>query len=198
MAFIDDQERVRRQVVEEARRRLTRRTAGEVTRVVLDARAIAHFLHHLHVEQRALLKPLRLEELAAVAQFAQTLAQVLTHLVDRTDEALARRNVVSPGIDGVTGNLAIDGARQRIEHRERLDALIEELNPQRLAFGFGRKYIDHIATHAVCALAEIKLVARVLHICQTPQQPPLIHTLAAHEVQHHRKVGRRITQAVDR
>ena len=64
MALVDDHQRVVGQVVEQRRRRLARRAAGEVARVVLDAVAVADLPHHLEVEHRPLVQPLRLEQLA--------------------------------------------------------------------------------------------------------------------------------------
>jgi hypothetical protein len=61
VAFVDDEERVLRQIVQEGRRGLAGRTAGEVPRVVLDAVAVPDFLDHLEVEHRPLVQALRLE-----------------------------------------------------------------------------------------------------------------------------------------
>ena len=64
VAFVDEDQRVVGQVFEQGRRRLAGLAAGEVARIVLDAGAGAGRLHHLHVEQRALLEPLRLQQAA--------------------------------------------------------------------------------------------------------------------------------------
>ncbi len=90
VALVDEEERVFRQVVEQARRRLARGAAGKIARVVLDAGAVADLLHHFHVEHRALLQPLRLEQLAGLAQLLQAHTQLLADLVHRADQALAR------------------------------------------------------------------------------------------------------------
>jgi transcriptional regulator GlxA family with amidase domain len=50
------------------RRRLARRPARQVPRVVLDAVAEAHLLEHLQVVQGALLQALALDELADALQ----------------------------------------------------------------------------------------------------------------------------------
>ena len=65
VALVDDQQRIRRQIVEQTRRRLARRAPGKKARVVFDAVAVADFADHLDVEARALLEPLRFEQLAA-------------------------------------------------------------------------------------------------------------------------------------
>ena len=68
MALVDDDQRIARQVVEQRRRRLARRAAGQVPRIVLDAVAVADLTHHLQIEHRALVQPLRLEQLAFALQ----------------------------------------------------------------------------------------------------------------------------------
>ena len=85
--FVDDQQRVPRQVVEQARRRLARRAAGQIARVVLDAGAVADLFHHLHVEHGALLEALRLDQLVLLAQHLEPLAQFLADVVDGADAA---------------------------------------------------------------------------------------------------------------
>ena len=69
VAFVDDQQRVLRQVFEQRRRRIARIAAGQVARVVLDALAGAGRLHHFDVERRALLQPFDFQQLAFCGQF---------------------------------------------------------------------------------------------------------------------------------
>ena len=68
VALVDEQQRVVRQVVEQARRRLAGAAPRQIARVVLDAVAVADLEDHLQVEARALLEPLRLDELVRGAQ----------------------------------------------------------------------------------------------------------------------------------
>ena len=74
MAFIDEDERVLRQVIQQRRRGLARHAAGKVARIILDAVAVADFLHHLHIEQRPLMNALGFEQL------------VLLHVPDERQE----------------------------------------------------------------------------------------------------------------
>ena len=62
VALVDEHQGVVGEVFEEGRRRLAGLAAGEVARVVLDAGAGAGRLHHLHVEDGALLEPLGLQQ----------------------------------------------------------------------------------------------------------------------------------------
>ena len=64
VALVHHHQQVVREVVEERVGRLAGAAAVEPARVVLDAVAEAHLLEHLEVVERALLEPLRLEQLA--------------------------------------------------------------------------------------------------------------------------------------
>src|SRR5213076_2318272 len=77
MALIDEQQRVARQVVEQARRGLPGRAPRQIARVILDARAVADLLDHFHVEAGALLEPLRFQQPSRIPQLLQAHAQIL-------------------------------------------------------------------------------------------------------------------------
>ena len=102
------------------------------------------------------------------------------------------------GVDGEPRHLAGDRPGERIEQRDRIDAVIEQLDPHRLALGLGGKDVDDVPAHAVGALGEIQLVARVLHVGKAAQELALLEAVPALQVQHHGEVGLRIAQAVDR
>ena len=191
MALVDHEQRVARQVVEQAGRRLAGLAARQVARVVLDAGAVAELGDHLEVEQRALLEPLRLDQLVRGAQFREPPAQLHLDLVDRAQQPLARRHVVRRREHREPRHLAQHLAGQRIEERERLDLLVEELDAHRLALRLRREDVDDVAAHAERALAQVQFVARVLHVGEAPQQLALVHAVAAHQVQHHLEVGLR-------
>ena len=113
-------------------------------------------------------------------------------------DAFLRRHVVGGRVHREARHLAQHLARERIEPGQRLDVIVEQLDPHRLASGFGREDVDHVAAHAIGAGREVDLVARVLHVGEPAQQLALVHALATHQVQHHREVGLRVAEAVDR
>jgi hypothetical protein len=76
VAFVGEDDGVVGDVFEQRRGRLARRAAGEVARIVLDPVADAGGLQHLEVEIRALLQPLRLQQLALADQLVEPLAQL--------------------------------------------------------------------------------------------------------------------------
>src|SRR5258707_11192819 len=56
---------------------------SQVARVILDARAVADLLHHLHVEAGALLEPLRFQQPPRVAQLLQRSEEHTSELQSR-------------------------------------------------------------------------------------------------------------------
>ena len=135
--------------------------------------------------------------LPCALQKLQPIVQLIANLIDRTDRAIFRRDVMCRREHREARHLAADLARERIEQRQRFDFVVEQLDAQRLALGFRRENIDDIATHAISALRQIHLVALVLHVRETAQHLALIHAIAARQMQHHLQIRLGIAQAVN-
>jgi hypothetical protein len=148
VALVQEHQRVLGQVVGEGRRRRSRRRAGQVPRVVLDALAVAQLAEHLQVEAGALLQALRLHQLARLDEEVQ--ASLSSSLIDSTAETdlLARRHVVARRVDREARHLLPDAAGERIEQLQRLDLVVEQLDADRQLRVFGRKDVDGVAAHA--------------------------------------------------
>ncbi len=99
VALVDEHQRVVGQVLEQRRRRLAGLAAGEVARVVLDAGAGAGRLHHLHVEDGALLEALRLQQAAGVVQLVEALLELGLDGLDGLLQRRLGRDVVRVGVD---------------------------------------------------------------------------------------------------
>ncbi|MNZ54654.1 hypothetical protein D3C78_725610 [compost metagenome] len=198
MGLVDHQQRVGRQVIVEGWWRLARAASGEVARVVLDAVAVAQLEDHLQIETGTLLKTLGLDQLVVVAQVFQALLQLLLDLIHRLQQGLAGRDVVALGIEGEARQLANHFAGQRIEGRDVLHLVVEQLDTDGLQLGFRREDVDHVAAYAEAGPCEVHVVARVLQAGQAAQQFALVHAVAAIQVQDHLQVGGGIAKAVDR
>src|ERR1700751_2473845 len=57
--FVNDEQKIRRDVIEQRRRSFARQASGHVARIVFDAVAIADRAHHFDVEEGALSDALR-------------------------------------------------------------------------------------------------------------------------------------------
>ncbi len=98
--LVEDHQEVFGEVVDERRRRLAGLPVREVARVVLDAVAEAHLLHHLEVVLGPLLEPLLLEEASPPCRRTSSRSRSSSRmLVDRLAHLLLRRDVVRPGVD---------------------------------------------------------------------------------------------------
>src|SRR5690606_31266395 len=129
--LVEDQQEVLGEIIEQTRRPLARRATGNMTRVVLDARARADLEQHLDVEVRALLQALRLEQLPRSAQLEQPLLQLLPDPHDCTLDRAPLRHEVRRRIDRGTVQPYDRLARERIEARDPLDLATEQLDPDR-------------------------------------------------------------------
>ena len=195
--LVEDDQRVLREVVHQGRRVLSRLAPGEVPRVVLDPVAVAELAQHLHVEERALLEALRLQQPAARLEEAEPLAQLVHDALDRALELGGRGHVVARGVDPRVPHRAGGDPAEGIDGHQPLDAVAPELHPQRLRFGGGRKHLDHVAPHPEGAAAEVVVVALVLHRDQGPDEGVPVHGLARPQRHVHAVVGLGLADAVD-
>ena len=115
--------------------------------VVLDAVAVADLLHHLEIEHRALVQALRLEELALGLELAAVPRELGLDRLDRLLGAIARRDEVRLRVDRDLVVLAQGLAGQRIEGRQRVDFVAEELDAERQVL-VRRVDLDDVAAHA--------------------------------------------------
>ncbi len=196
--FVDHQQRIRRQVVEQRRRWIAGVLAGEMPRVVLDAVAVADLSHHLQIELSTLRQALRFHQLVLLVQLFEADLQLRLDRVHRRQHALAGGRVMGLGIDGIAHHLAQAFAGQRIEHADLLDLAFKQLDAHRFAVRFGREHIDHFAAHAEGAAVQLEFVAGVLQLGQVLDQLALVDPLTGGEDQAHRQIVLGRAEAVDR
>ncbi len=170
MALVDDQQRVVRQVFEQRRRRLARRAARQVARIVLDAGAVAGRLQHLQIEAGALLQPLGFQQLPVLLEPGEALLQLRLDVADGLADRRARRDVVAVGVDrhGIERGGAL--ARQGIELVDLLDLVAEEAEPPGAVLVMRREDLDRVAAHPEGAAREVLVVAPVLQRHELLQQ----------------------------
>ncbi len=125
MTFVNNQQRVAGQVIEQTWRRLAGLAPGQVARVILDARAVAHLEDHLHIELRALLESLRFYEPVGLAEPLQADAELSANLVDCRNQRLTGGDVVGLRVNRGARRSTRHLARQRIEIGDLLDLVVE-------------------------------------------------------------------------
>ena len=197
VALVDEQDEVVGDVLEQRRRRLARRAAREIARVVLDPGAGPGRLDHLQVEGGALLDALGLERLAGLVEVRDLDLQVLLDLLDRLLEGRARRDVVAVGVDldALQGAGLLAG--QGVELVDRLDLVAEQRDPPGAVLQMGREDLHRVAAHPEGAAVEVGVVAPVVQLDQGLQQLVAPRGLAGFERDRHGGVGLRRAHAVD-
>ena len=160
--LVDHHEEVVGEEVEQRVRRLARRAAVEVARVVLDAGAEAELLQHLEVERGAHAQALRLEELVLRLELFQPLVELVLDRADRPLHRLGAGDVVRRREDRHRLQPLDHVAGERMQHVERLDLIAEHLDADRVLL-VDRDDLDGVAAHAEVAAREVDVVAVVLH-----------------------------------
>ena len=168
-----------------------------MARVVLDAVAVAELAQHLHVEERALLQPLRLQQAIAPAQERQPLAQLLLHRLQRAVELLGRRHVVAGRVDVDLAQPVLHLPAQRIHAVDGVDRVAEQLDADRRGLLVGREHLDHVAAHAERPPVEVVVVALVLHRDEPTDDRVAVDDVALPHRHVHALVGLGRADAVD-
>src|SRR4051812_16768706 len=90
-------------------------------------------------------------------------------LADRIDGALSLvegRHIMARGIKGDARKLLDPDAAERIDFRDALDLVAEELDPDRALLFIGREDLDHVAANAERSAVEVDVVSLVLDLDQ--------------------------------
>ena len=148
--LIQHQQVILREEVQEGAGARAGRAGGQVPRVILDAGAEPHLLHHLQVVFGAHLDPLRLQQFAVLLEPRDALAQLLPNGQHRRpqlgrggDELLARVNG-----HGFQRLQLVAG--QRLKPGDALNLVPEELHPQSVLAAGGAE-LHRIPAHAELA-----------------------------------------------
>ena len=197
VALVGEDDGVVGDELEEGGRRLARRAAREVARVVLDPVAGARGLDHLDVEMGALLEPLGLQQLALAHELVEPLLELLPDLDDGLLERRARRDVVRVGVDPHPLHVAGLLAGERVELGDRLQIRAEERQPPGAVLEVGGVDLDRVAAHAERAPREGLVVAAILLRHEVGHDLALVVLAARMEILGHRPVGLHRADAVD-
>ena len=197
VAFVGKDDGVVGDELEQRRRRLARRTPGQVAAVVLDAVADARGLEHLDVEVRPLFQPLGFQQLALVGQLLQSRLKFGPYPLDRLLQCRPRRDVVAVGVDADLLVIALACAGQGVELDNRLKLVSEEAEPPSAVLQVGGPDLDHVAAHPEGTPLEGRVQPLVLLRHQLVDEVPLVVALAHDHVLRHGRIGLDRADAVD-
>src|SRR3954452_17336458 len=132
MAFVDEQQRIIRQIIKQRRWSFPRKSSRKVPRVILDPVTITNLFDHFEIEHRALKYALCFDELALALEL---LVPPLQLVLDALHRLLTRRgvhDVVSLGIDRQSQVSLFYLPENRIDLAERVDLVAPKLDSIRV------------------------------------------------------------------
>ena len=168
----------------------------QVARVVLDAVAVARLAQHLEVEHRALVEPLRLEELPLRLQSGLHLHELRLDRLHRVGEAGLGGHVVARGVDRHLGEPPRRLAGERVEGADPLHLVPEQLDADP-ALLVGGHDLDHVPAHAEGPPLQLVVVALVAGLDEAREQVPPVEDVALPDEEQHPVVGLGRAEAVD-
>ena len=164
--------------------------------VILDAVAVPELSDHLQVEHGPLREPLGLQKSILRAQLDHPLVQLDPDRLHGRHESLARSDVVRPRVDGKPVVLVVHPAGDRIDARDLVDLVAEELDPHGIVL-VGWPDLQDVTAQAESAAGQIVGRPLVLHLGQLPKIVLERLALATLEEEEHAVIERRLTDAVD-
>jgi len=168
VALVDDEQPVGREVVEQRPGPRPRRAAGEVARVVLDARAEAQLAHHLQVEGRALAETGGFQRHALRLELRGALLHLRVDVDDRLAQLVGRRHVVRGGVDVQLLALGQQLTGERVQLADALHLVAEELDPDDEVV-VGGLQLQGVAAHPEAGARQGLVVALVLEVDELAQ-----------------------------
>ena len=197
MAFVQKHERVFGQVIGQRGRRLARRTARQMPRVVLNALAVPHFAEHLQIKAGALLQALRLDQLTHAHQLFEAVGQLGLDGLHRAEHLFAGRDVMAAGVNREARDFLAHAAREWVKELQRLHFVVEQIDANGHLGVFGGENVDGVTPHAEFAARKILIVARVLHAHELRDQVALPDLVARSQRHHHLVVALGFADAVN-
>ena len=157
---------------------MTRLPAVEVTRVILDARAIAELLHHFDIVYHALFHAFRFNELALLFEGFHLLHHVLLNFPDGLGQGFTTGHKQVRRIDGDRFEVHDLLAGIHMNRMNRFDFITEECDAHGI-IGISQVHIHIIALHTEGTSGEISASAAVQAFHQSVQETLTAHGLAA-------------------
>ena len=196
MRFVDDEQEVVGEVVQQRVRRRAGSTPVDVARVVLDTRARADFLEHFEVKSRAHAQALLLEQLILATEPREAIIKLILDGGDGLFHAFLAGYVVRGRKEVCVIDVIDDVAGERVQNRKRLDLVTEHLDADRELLVHGDD-LDRVAAHAEGTARKGHIVADVLHGDEAAQQRVAVDDHAALELDHASHVFLGRAEAVD-
>ncbi len=182
--FVDHDQRVVGEEIEQRVRSLARLSARQRATVVFDARTEPRFTHQLDVVSSAGLQPLRFEHFAFLLELLELLGQFRFDFQHGFFNAFLRHHEMPSRVHVGTVQLFCFFAGQRVDDRQALDFIPPHLDAERKLFVGGPDFND-IAARPEFAARDFEIVPFVLNVDQFEQQAVAIDLRTDKQRDHH-------------
>ena len=197
MALVYEQQEILREVIQQGKRRGAGRSAGQDAGIVLDSRAYADLLEHLHIVMGALLYALGLQQLALTAEVLQPLLELALQLGHGAAQLIAVHYIMRGGIYRGVAQVGYQLAGEGVDLGHAVYLVAKEFHPDN-AVGAGRgEYLYDISAHAELVADKVDIIALILELDQLTDQ--LVAGLGHPRTQrdHHITVINRVAQRIN-
>src|SRR5260370_29037662 len=144
---------------------LARHPSRKVTRIILDAVAIADFLHHLNIEKCSLMNRLRFQQTALLLEQRFPPAKLSLDRFDGLFQPGPRHDEMAFRINRQPIEHMQFVAGERIERTELVDLIAPQLDSESKTL-IRRMHLDRVAANAGCSAPEIEVIPLVQDIDQ--------------------------------
>ena len=183
--LIYHQQKILGEIIYQRKRRLTGLTSRKMARIIFDAGAVAHLLHHLQIIISALLQTLCLQQPAMLIQLIKALVQLLANIIHSAFKILTTRNIVARRENCYMIALRQNLACQHIKFHNAVNLVIEHFNAHSLFTVGRRNNLNHITAHTEGTALEINIITIVLNLHQLMQNLLAVDNLPQAQRQHH-------------
>ncbi len=196
MGFVDDQNKIVREEVQQSVRGGARTASVDVARIVLNPSAGANLAHHLQVVGGAHPQPLSLKQFSPFLKPLHPVFHLFLNGGYGALHALLPRHIVA-GREHVHSIHGPDHVpRKRVQDRDGINFVAKKFNPDRQFLIHGDD-LHRVPTNTKGAARELHVVTHILHLNEPLQQLIAPHLLPDFQLQHPRHILFRGAQAVN-
>ncbi len=166
MRLVYDHEKFIRKVVDQSIRRLSRRSAHQMSGIVLDSGAKSGFSHHLHIKMCSLIDSLRLKELVMLCEVCNLLLAFFENILRGDSHFIGRYYIVRCRKYSYMAQLRHRRTCEHINLSDPLYLVPEKLNTKGLLVQICGKYLQRITSDSECASVKIHIISGILDVHQ--------------------------------
>ena len=168
-----------------------------MTGIILDTRAITHFLYHFQIIVGALFNALGFNELVMLLEKLDLLLHLCPDGAHGNLQIFLWGYIMRCGENHGMNALAKNFSRQHIKFHNAINLVTKHLNAHPAVIVSSRKNLHHITTNPKMATLQHHIIAVILHIYQPSQNIISVYLLPLMKGKHHFVIALRGAKAID-